>query len=301
MTSCDDILFFIDVVKAGSFNKAALDLDTTQATISRRIQSLEENIQQQLLIRNSRGFTLSEAGKELYKEFEEWGKNLRKDLAKTTSTKRELKGILKIGFFSSFMFKILLPHIHKFTQKHPQVKIIARIVNKQVDLVRDKFDLIISPVLPKSEVAKVKSIFKTQLKLYCSPEYIKTYGQPQNLEELDKHQILKFFADTGEPVEYYMAKHRDQIEDDQLITLQGSLYIRDTIFSNIVIKAGHCISLGIPELVREEISTNHIVEVLPEYSFLDLSFYLIRHNVANNLAEREFINFIESIISEWRK
>ena len=59
MISCDDVLFFVDVVKAGSFNKAAVALNTTQATISRRIQSLEETTQQQLLIRNSRGFTLS--------------------------------------------------------------------------------------------------------------------------------------------------------------------------------------------------------------------------------------------------
>jgi len=301
MISCDDILFFTEVVKAGSFSKAATILNTTQATISRRIQSLEEDVQQQLLVRNPRGFTLSQAGEELYGRFKEWGNDLRNTLSEIISTKEELKGVLKVAIFSAFMHKVLLPHIHKFTYKHPQVKIIVRVINKSVDLLRDNFDLVISPMLPSSEVAKVKVVFKTQLKLYCSPDYIKTYGQPQTVEELSKHHLLKLFAETGTSVEYYLAKHENQPNLDQLIAFPGSLYIRDTIFSSFVTMAGHYISLGIPELLHEEVVAGKMVEILPEYSFSDLSLYLIRYGAVNNPAEREFVRFIEIIIKNWQQ
>lgn len=301
MISCDDVLFFVDVVKAGSFNKAAVALNTTQATISRRIQSLEEATQQQLLIRNSRGFTLSQAGNELYAKFEGLRKILHNDLSNILSSKRELKGTLNIAIFSAFMHKVLLPHIHEFTYKHPQVKVIVRIINKSVDLIRDKFDLVISPMLPNSEIAKVKVIFKTKLKLYCSEDYIKTYGKPQTLEELKEHHLLKHFADAGTPVEYYMAKHEDLTTEEQLIAFPGALYIRDTIFGNLVTQAGHYISLGIPEFVNEEVLAGRMVEVLPEYSFSDLSLYLIRYGSSSNPAEREFIKFIETVIKGWQQ
>jgi len=301
MISCDDILFFIEVVKAGSFNKAAVTLNMTQATISRRIQSLETGIQQQLLIRNSRGFILSTEGKELYNEFKDWGSDLWNDLSEVISSKQELKGTLKLAIFSTSILKILLPHIHKFTQKHPKVKIITRIINKPVDLIRDSSDLVISPMLPNSEVAKVKVIFRTQLKLYCSADYIATYGQPKSVEELSKHHLLKLFAEDGTPIEYYLAKHKDSPDKNQLVEFPGSLYFRDATFSDLVIKAGHYIILGIPELAREKISAGKIEEILPEYSFMDLNFYLIRYGTVNNPAEQEFIHFIETIFGKWQK
>lgn len=301
MISCDDILFFVDVVKAGSFNKAAVALNTTQATISRRIQSLEEATQQQLLIRNPRGFTLSQAGSELYAKFEEFGKLLHNDLSNILSSKRELKGTLNISIFSAFMHKVLLPHIHEFTYKHPLVKVIVRIINKSVDLIRDKFDLVISPMLPNSEIAKVKVIFKTKLKLYCSEDYTKAYGKPQTLEELKEHHLLKHFADAGTPVEYYLAKREDSTTEEQLIAFPGALYIRDTIFGNLVTQAGHYISLGIPEFINEEVLAGKMIEVLPEYSFSDLSLYLIRYGSSSNPAEREFIKFIENVIKGWQQ
>lgn len=301
MISCDDILFFVDVVKAGSFNKAAVALNTTQATISRRNQSLEEATQQQLLIRNPRGFTLSQAGSELYAKFEEFGKLLHNDLSNILSSKRELKGTLNISIFSAFMHKVLLPHIHEFTYKHPLVKVIVRIINKSVDLIRDKFDLVISPMLPNSEIAKVKVIFKTKLKLYCSEDYTKAYGKPQTLEELKEHHLLKHFADAGTPVEYYLAKREDSTTEEQLIAFPGALYIRDTIFGNLVTQAGHYISLGIPEFINEEVLAGKMIEVLPEYSFSDLSLYLIRYGSSSNPAEREFIKFIENVIKDWQQ
>lgn len=301
MISCDDVLFFVDVVKSGSFNKASVALNTTQATISRRIQSLEEATQQQLLIRNPRGFTLSQAGNELYAKFEGFWKLLQNDLSNILSNKRELKGVLSIAIYSAFMYKVLLPHIHEFTFKHPQVKVIVRIINKSVDLIRDKFDLVISPELPNSEIAKVKVIFKTKLKLYCSKGYIETYGKPETLEELQEHHLLKHFADAGTPVEYYLAKHEDLTSEEQLINFPGALYIRDTLFANLVTQAGHYISLGVPEFVNEEVLVGRMVEVLPEYSFSDLSLYLIRYGAASNPAEREFIKFIENVIKSWQQ
>ena len=56
---------FYDVVKYGSFSKAAEFTYTTQSSISKSIKKLEEQLGTKLFYRNSHGVELTENGKEL--------------------------------------------------------------------------------------------------------------------------------------------------------------------------------------------------------------------------------------------
>ena len=57
---------FADVVQSGSINKASEQLYITQPSLSRSIKSLEDEMGKPLLIRNSRGVTLTPTGKIFY-------------------------------------------------------------------------------------------------------------------------------------------------------------------------------------------------------------------------------------------
>ena len=51
----DDLSLFIAIVGAGSFNRAAQQQNIPAATLTRRLQKLEESLGCKLLHRNSRG------------------------------------------------------------------------------------------------------------------------------------------------------------------------------------------------------------------------------------------------------
>jgi DNA-binding transcriptional LysR family regulator len=55
---------FLEIVRSGSFLKAAERLNVTQTTVSARIRTLEEEIGRQLFIRNRNGARLTPAGQE---------------------------------------------------------------------------------------------------------------------------------------------------------------------------------------------------------------------------------------------
>lgn len=57
---------FVEVVEAGSINKAAEILYVSQPSLSRSLHALEEEMGKELLIRTSRGVTLSATGKTFY-------------------------------------------------------------------------------------------------------------------------------------------------------------------------------------------------------------------------------------------
>ena len=54
--------YFVRVVELGSFTRAALALDIAQPALSRQVRTLEVELRQNLLVRNGRGVTPTEAG-----------------------------------------------------------------------------------------------------------------------------------------------------------------------------------------------------------------------------------------------
>ena len=64
----DDFRVFVEVVKIGSFNRAAGHLNMTQPTVSRRLARLEEVIGCKLFDRDRRGPRLTPEGQRIYTE-----------------------------------------------------------------------------------------------------------------------------------------------------------------------------------------------------------------------------------------
>ena len=57
--------YFVRVAELGSFTRASIVLDIAQPALSRQVRLLEVELRQNLLVRNGRGITLTEAGKVL--------------------------------------------------------------------------------------------------------------------------------------------------------------------------------------------------------------------------------------------
>ena len=57
------IAYFVRVAELGSFTRASIALAVAQPALSRQIRMLEVELRQNLLIRNGRGVTLTEAGR----------------------------------------------------------------------------------------------------------------------------------------------------------------------------------------------------------------------------------------------
>ncbi|NIP48546.1 MAG: LysR family transcriptional regulator, partial [Phycisphaerae bacterium] len=61
----DDLRFFLAVCRGSSFVAAATRLHVTHSTVSRRITSLENNLNTQLFLRTEKGCRLTPAGEAL--------------------------------------------------------------------------------------------------------------------------------------------------------------------------------------------------------------------------------------------
>ena len=82
-----------------------------------------------------------------------------------------------------------------------------------------------------------------------------------------------------------------------MISYESSIYINNAIYNIEMATKGEFI-ISIAELfVANDIACENLVPILPDYSFGDLNFFLIRPNQIHNKLEQVFAEFIEYCFS----
>lgn len=111
------IKYFLEIVSAGSFSKAASRLRLTQPALSSQMSLLEKEFKTELLIRNSRNLTLSAAG-EVFLEYAKRIDSLYKELEREFLKEKSdiLDGDYRIssgGTIAAFLLPNIIKKIHK--------------------------------------------------------------------------------------------------------------------------------------------------------------------------------------------
>ncbi|CAK6500559.1 HTH-type transcriptional regulator DmlR (plasmid) [Pantoea sp. Nvir] len=164
---------FIAVVDCGSFTRAAERLFISKAMASIHVKSLEEVLKVQLLIRNSRGITLTEAGEALYRDFCEIFVNIQSSLENVSDSHRSLSGVLNITSTTEFGENYIIPLIGDFCQLHPNLAINFYADSSLNDLVSDRLDLAIRLGTLRDSELKSRKLASYNILLVASPEWLK--------------------------------------------------------------------------------------------------------------------------------
>lgn len=123
MIELRQLRYLIAAAEAGSFSRAARNLNIKQATLSRHILEIEKRLGMVLFDRKTRGATLTENGRiylrtaqRIVKEFEELN-------AWVHATKNGHAGRLAVGFYTSFSAGNLRATLSEFDERYPDVRV----------------------------------------------------------------------------------------------------------------------------------------------------------------------------------
>lgn len=122
----EQIRTFLEVVEAGSFVRAAQELNVTQSTVSARIKELEILLGQLLFVRRKSGVMLTSAGKRFQPHaatFLHVLQQARQDVALPA----EMAAVLNIGGQFSLWERILLQWVGRFRASRPDVAVRAEV------------------------------------------------------------------------------------------------------------------------------------------------------------------------------
>ncbi|UAJ09752.1 LysR family transcriptional regulator [Polymorphobacter megasporae] len=112
---------FVLVAESLSFTKAAGELNITKSAISRRIQSLEEDLEVQLFIRGNKALMLTPDGETYYKLTGPAFGSLRAAGAQLKRTRQT--NTLCVALPQSFASYWLLPRVSSFYEQYPNTEL----------------------------------------------------------------------------------------------------------------------------------------------------------------------------------
>lgn len=194
----DDLKVFVAAAQTGSFGAAARKLQTTQPTVTRRIDDLESRLGARLFDRGLRGVSLTQAGELVYdraltmqrasSEIEKLVLGCDKlDAGRVTVAATEGVGGYVIG-----------PAVAEFLRENPSIELgldcgihSENPLDSHVDLSVQFTD---GGGLPELAAAPLATFHYV---LLASPAYIATYGAPTRIEEAVGHRFIEHTAQTS--------------------------------------------------------------------------------------------------------
>lgn len=198
MDRFDVMRLFVRIVERANFSGAARDLQLPRASVTRAIQQLEAQLGVRLLDRTTRAVRPTEDGTIYYRRCVQ----LLADLEEVESGFRdgEPKGPLCVDMQGTLARFFVMPALPEFIARHPAITLRLSETDRMVDLVAEGIDCVLrAGVLPDSALVGRQIASSEQLTL-ASPEYLRRYGVPTTLEELEHHRMVAYIASSnGQP------------------------------------------------------------------------------------------------------
>jgi len=186
----DGISEFVSVAELGSFTQASKQLAISTAQVSRQVSALENRLNIKLLYRTTRKVSLTEEGRVFYQHCRSVLDGLNEAERVITNLQATPQGKIKLTAPVTYGEQYIIPLINDFIAQYSEVEVSVYLTNKQIDLVDEGYDLAVRLGRLTDSTLMAKKLSKRTNYVCASPTYLKQYGTPHTLSELEQHNCL---------------------------------------------------------------------------------------------------------------
>jgi DNA-binding transcriptional LysR family regulator len=186
----DKLKVFHAAAEAGSFTHAGERLGLSQSAVSRQVSALESELSVSLFHRHARGLILTEQGELLYRTAHDVFMKLEAARTKLTDSRERPNGELKVSTTQGIGVHWLTPRLGEFLDLYPDIQVMLLTSDEELDLAMREADVAIRLRQPTQPDLIQRKLFSVHFHAYASPDYLKRFGTPKSLEDLDSHRII---------------------------------------------------------------------------------------------------------------
>lgn len=251
---------FVRVVESGSFSAVARERNVAQPTISKLVAALEAHLGAQVLRRNSRQLSLTEAGAEFYGAARRILEEIEAAQAQIAGREAAPGGLLRLAAPLAFGRIHLLPLIQEFAALYPDMRFEVRVSSRFADLIEEGLDLAIRiGSLPDSSLM-ARRIGWSRRRTVAAKAYVAHTGEPQHPDELAQRNCIVFVA-QGAPAAWRFAKGEAQV----ILQPAGWLRTDDAEHVRAAVKAGIGVAHAPAWLLQDLIDSGEAVGLLADW------------------------------------
>ncbi|NOV24790.1 LysR family transcriptional regulator [Cupriavidus necator] len=262
---------FVRIVEAGSLSQAAAQLQTTQPTISRRLQTLERLLGVRLLQRSTHAMKLTEDGARCY----ERARELVADWARFETDVRGVghapSGTLRVVVPHAFGQELLVGPLADFLQQYPQLAVEWLLHDRTPDFIAEAIDCAIhvgevhEPGLVAVRLAEVPRAVIAAPSLFDGKPLPR---RPQDLESLPWLALRTYY------------RNEIVLQNLQTQARQGLAFAprmsTDSLYAlHAAARLGLGVAVGSSWIFADDIASGRLLHLLPQWQAEPLPIYLV--------------------------
>ena len=286
--SWDDLQYFLELARKTTLGRAARRLGVSHTTVLRRLAHLERQLDRKLFERTKNGFVLNEAGWELLEHAEAMHR-VAENIFQPGSDASGLSGTVRIAAIEGLATSVLTPALATLRERHPEI-VVELITSMQIaNLTKREADISVSLTRATGPRLISRRVARCDVHLYASDSYLKRYGAPTDLEEMNQHLFVDYVEDMIEiqPLKWF----RDTVGQRHVVYRSTS-----PLTQLQAVRSGIGIGMFPDYLMRNEAGMH---QVLPDEVVAERELWLAIHGDLRNVPRMSAVfNFLKRLFLE---
>lgn len=183
---------FVKVVQTGSFTRAAEQLHSQKAHVSRVVSQLEAALGVRLLERTTRSLSLTEVGREVFERSVGILGAVEDTRRAVQQAQAEPRGRLRLTCGVEFGMLAVNGWVRDYLIRHPSVNVDLEMTGRVVDIVHDGFDLAVRVGPLADSTLAARKLGDLHYGLFAAPGYLQRQPPPVVPQDLAQHALIRF-------------------------------------------------------------------------------------------------------------
>ncbi|CAM2772294.1 LysR family transcriptional regulator [Vibrio mytili] len=262
MDKFSDMTLFVSIVKHQGLAAAGRELGLSPATVTARLQSIEERYGIKLLNRSTRHVSLTDAGAMYHQACLNIIDSVKEteNLLQTGVT--EVRGALKISAPRDVGKKMISPMVSAFAERYPDVTPYLYLNDNLSNMAESGLDLVIRYGELSDSNLISRKLASSQRVLCASPEYLAKQGVPSSPQALARHRCLALVRGNEELKTWHFKDKNSQ----QAITVTPTRFSDDGEVIRQWALDGAGIALKSILDIQQDLKQKRLVTILDSYT-----------------------------------
>ncbi|KAF1007774.1 MAG: HTH-type transcriptional regulator DmlR [Luteibacter sp.] len=287
---------FVQVVDAGSFTRAADNMQLPKATVSTLVQSLEKALRVKLLNRTTRHVRVTAEGAAYYARCVRILADVRDADDGVASSHLSPSGRLRVDAPTGLASEIIIPALPTFFARYPDIRLELGCSDRPIDLIEEGVDCAIRGDRQLADSTLIARRVGTMRYATCaSPDYLARHGRPTHPNDLSGHRCVNYFsARTGRMFDWNFSRGDERVQ----VSLDSPVALNDSYAYTAAGLSGLGIVQMATFLMAPMIADGRLVPVLDDWTSDPMPIHVVyplnRHLSAKI---RAFVDWTEQLLS----